>query len=626
MNYRVSAIHTRAIPLRIALCLVITVLLAACLGWNAQAQDSSISPVGIITTTEGSEGYCLSSEESRATNSAQSVNAGTLQITGDIGDIDITDSIPSYGVSSSEITITFQISDRLTGEQAHLISDDSRTVGSISLDSRIGLGALIVQTSSDGENWRTVSCETDVCADGTLNHTLYSPTVPELNVGCRYRVIFAYRTGIKTGTERRFFYESDVYDYTRYTEVYDFRLYSLQAIASTSSTQERTELGATVQVQSADGYQGTVSCDAEDPHSGWELGRFSVGADTVTTDADGTPVFLIQSGEQASLNYTLLQNIDALHGSSSLSILSDSSGYDAKLDASADSFGRGALIIRCTNADGTVDDPIVYTDFLASCASLNSEACILTLGEGDYEVALDYGMESSRMEFFGYHFMPQNSYYRTSFRFSVRYADCPLTLIEHGSEQTLDSCATTESGFYCSVNGAQYLELSVARKVWDENENNLVYTDFFSDISCGTVFLGEGLYEITAHNPVTDVSTGAVIYVGSDPILQDYAASSCSTPLSELRTAYAAAHAETTDADNPQESSTDTGTDIDAAGSITGSILPAVASTHASTAPILSTVMLIAGTLALLTGVVLSMYAVHTVKKHKAPETDQIRK
>ena len=84
---------------------------------------------------------------------------GVFEISGAISSETTKDGVPSYGVDGGTLTFTYKYSDSLLNapeDQTHLVDDKSKTIDGINLDKNIMKGAIIVQTSKDGQIWYTI--------------------------------------------------------------------------------------------------------------------------------------------------------------------------------------------------------------------------------------------------------------------------------------------------------------------------------------------------------------------------------------------------------------------------------------------------------------------------------------
>lgn len=154
-------------------------------------------------------------------------------------------------------------------------------------------------------------------------------------------------------------------------------------------------LGEAVNAGKDTGFSENNEITKKDPHYNWTLGSFSVNGYTRVITDDGNPIFLKTVGDEVVLDFQLEQDIDALNNDKSLMIANDKKAYDNLLYKDETAFGRGALIIRKTDAyqnkKGTSQ---LYTDYLSGVkvgANTQVEIC----EEGDYEVALDYSIRDT---------------------------------------------------------------------------------------------------------------------------------------------------------------------------------------------------------------------------------------
>ena len=115
-----------------------------------------------------------------------------------------------------------------------------------------------------------------------------------------------------------------------------------------------------------------------------------------------------------------------MNNDKSLMIANDKKAYDNLLYKDETAFGRGALIIRKTDAyqnkKGTSQ---LYTDYLSGVkvgANTQVEIC----EEGDYEVALDYSIRDKKITvpFIDKTIRSTYNDYKIYFTFSVRNGNC----------------------------------------------------------------------------------------------------------------------------------------------------------------------------------------------------------
>ena len=285
----------------------------------------------------------------------------------------------SYAVSGDSVTLTYAYNDALLNadiESWHLVDDNTKTVAGITLNSNIKKGAIILQTSKDGINWLTDVKQTNVFADTPVQtESFYSANSIQLANGCYYRLIVAYKTAKKVGENQILFVTTDIINYLKTAEVYEFYLHSTQQ-AHNENVKTKT-LGSVVNTGKDNGYSGSSALTISDPHYGWQIGEFFVSGYTRDTkDDDGTPVFLKNVGDQITLWFNLKQDIDCLNGSDILSISEDVNGYDQYFQTAKTNMGRGTLIIRYTDEKGIKHEPEIYTNYLAANATTSADTVV----------------------------------------------------------------------------------------------------------------------------------------------------------------------------------------------------------------------------------------------------------
>lgn len=285
-------------------------------------------------------------------------------------------------------------------------------------------------------------------------------------------------------------------------------------------------LGEAVNAGKDTGFSEENEITKKDPHFNWILGSFFVDGYTTWVAADdGTPVFLKTLGDDVTLNFQLEQDIDALNNDESLVIANDKKAYDNTLYKDETEFGRGALIIRKTDAyqnkKGTSQ---LYTDYLSGVkvgANTQVEIC----EEGDYEVALDYSIRNKKITVPFLNKTIRSTYddYRIYFKFSVRNGNCMVFPFDVVTGEELTNKATTENGFYLDLAKSRYLEINVKREVLQEGATGLTEdVRFNKPASDGDKYTDEGIYTITVSNQYTEEETVKKIYVGTNNILKAY--------------------------------------------------------------------------------------------------------
>jgi hypothetical protein len=208
------------------------------------------------------------------------------------------------------------------------------------------------------------------------------------------------------------------------------------------------------------GYSGNDSIGMEDPHYGWELGRFVVGGFSSTVKADGMDVFLKNVGDTVRLSFKLDQDIENLNGVDGLAISEDRNGYDQRFQTEKTNFGHGALLVKYTDYRNLDGQPTIYTDYLTGKLQ-GADTEIQLLEEGDYEVALDYEVASPGLV----PFTKTYNNYRLGFRFAVRNGNAMVFPFDVVTGSELPGDSITEAGFRLDLAMSRYLNVGVTKEV-----------------------------------------------------------------------------------------------------------------------------------------------------------------
>lgn len=264
------------------------------------------------------------------------------------------------------------------------------------------------------------------------------------------------------------------------------------------------------------GYSESNSIKEGDPHFGWKLGRFVVSGFT-SRAGDDVPVFLKNSGDQVELSFQLNQSIDSLNGDDKRKISGDGNGYDEYFGIPKTDFGHGALITKHTDYQNASTEPTVSTEYLSS-VKVGADTHIDMYEEGDYEVALDYEIESPGL----LPFRPAYNNYRIFFKFKVRNSNTMMFLFDTATNNELFNGSVTSSGFRIDMAGSHYLDVSVKREVLNSTGDGLTEDVRFNKTATdGAVFEDEGIYTVTVKNPNTgEEATTKKIYVGTNDAMK----------------------------------------------------------------------------------------------------------
>lgn len=292
--------------------------------------------------------------------------------------------------------------------------------------------------------------------------------------------------------------------------------------ASAAEEENKYYMGSAVNTGKDNGYSGSSTIDSDDPHWGWKIGEFYISGYTrQTVDDKGNPVFLKTVGDTVTLWFELQQDISKLNGNDMLSIYGDTNGFDEYFGIPKTDLGKGTLIIRHTDYQNHVSDPVVYTDYLSANLSTGAAVEVQFFEEGDYEVALNYEIREDHIDIFGWNPFPTYHNYRIFFRFSVRNGNCMVYPFDVATGAELTDSSLTENGFYLDLAKSRYLDIDIKKTVRAEGAEGLTEdTRFNKPAKDGEQFTDEGIYTITVHNKYTDQTTTKVIYVGTDDVLK----------------------------------------------------------------------------------------------------------
>ena len=303
-----------------------------------------------------------------------------------------------------------------------------------------------------------------------------------------------------------------------------------------SSDGTKYYLGETVNAGLDTGYSKDDSIGKDDIHYSWELGRFLVSDYTRVSDDNGTPVFLKNVGDEVTLSFNLQQDIDQLNGNADVTIDKDPNGYDERLGVPQQDFGRGTLIIRCTDYQNNRHEPTFYTNYLEG-VSKDADTVVKTFEEGDYEVVLDYSIKNvnhGRLPWVNVEIFPGVTDYTMRFSFKVRNGNCMVYPFDVKTNDELTNTAFTENGFRLDLARSRYLDIDVKKEMLADNGTELVSdTRFNKPARDGEEFTDEGVYTFTVTNRYTGQSTTKMVYVGKDPVLKAHATTG--KPVSEIQ-------------------------------------------------------------------------------------------
>ncbi len=450
-------------------------------------------------------------------NADSELNLGTLSISGDIQKTYDKNGITAYEIADDKIfSLDFKYISSLKNagkDSWHLIKDNKNTVNGVELDKDVDYGALILQTSLDGQSWIENRSFTNFTGDKSFGADQINDI--QLANGCYYRVIAAYKAEKRTKDNKVF----DDYATKKIAQVYEF--YASYKTIDTAPTGEKFYFYAGAKNSEytkktkKNNYAGSEGIDKKDPHYGWDLGYFCLSG--YTDKGDSEDVYLKKVGNKVKLTFHLDQNIKKLNGNGDLKIAVDKDGSDENFKVSSHNMKHGELIIHYTDSENVTEEA-KYSDYLAALASPGADTSIQLFEEGDYEVHLNYAITD-------YDGINSTTYYQTSFKFKIRNANTMVYIFDSKSGAELSNGDVTENGFRIDTAKSSYPKLQVKKEILNNTESGLVEDTRFNGAAAdGEIFTDEGIYTVKAYNRYDDKLEPAVktIYVGSNNILTAY--------------------------------------------------------------------------------------------------------
>lgn len=474
--------------------------------------------------------------------SASAYSVQRFSISGKISDVSTKNGVDSYAVDVEEddnLTIQTKfvgLPESMSSDGWEVVEDSDKEIDTIDLDGKIKDGAYVIQTSRNGKIWVTDVDETLTDyfdSDVKQGDAVYKTNNVQLTSGCYYRIIVAYEIKKQVGSSNILFHQKKEYEYKKIAEVYTFYAYNKKVddeIKKQLMQKQKTadpcvmgDIDDLVRCKESEGYYGSQVIDADDPHKGWEIGKFYVSGYTAKTETtEGTPVILKEVGDRVSLWFNLEQDLNACNGNSKIKVVADPEGTDSQFnDVTIQDFGKGMLFIRKTDYLGnTTTYP--YKNFLEASATPGANTRLDLFEEGDYEVALDYALKYNNTTVLGASVLPKILHYRVSFKFSVRNGDCKLFIRDAKTKMNfINNSNVAENGFYIDLANQRYLDLQLTREVMSDSLDGLVADTKFNGAALeGRMYTDEGVYTIKATNRYTSATTEKKIYVGNTDVLK----------------------------------------------------------------------------------------------------------
>ena len=433
-------------------------------------------------------------------------------------------SIPTYDVKGdkSKITYSFSKTRISSGKDDWIIVDDkSKEVNGEKLDQNILSGAVIVQTSVDGNKWVTDKSMTNIFSGNNTTIELYEPNEVQMSNGCFFRILVVYKERAKVRNSSIFGLDTSSYAYRKRAEVYEFHMTNnSMERAGTQSPEEglnRHEYHEFHEVNKKRGeayaLARTTDMDKNDPHLSWELGYFVINGFSQEVQYNGQDVYLKTPGDKVTLWFKLMEDIDKLNNKDNLSISNDTSRVDSDFNVESNSFRHGALIVRHTNSQGT-PKVNVYTDFLLASTKTGANTKLVINEEGTYEVALDYEIKDSKG-------IGSYKSYKLVCRFSVRNGSSMFYPFDAKTNSELADNSYTKNGFRIDLAKSESLNIKVYRYEIQETPSGIRADQRMNGAKAeSVVYSDEGIYVLTVSNKYADDSTTKTIYVGDSSLIE----------------------------------------------------------------------------------------------------------
>lgn len=372
---------------------------------------------------------------------------------------------------------------------------------------------LYAWTAMDEQDYETALERWDAYKEFSLNNLGYlDPDSIELEAESNYRVAFQRQSEGK--------YNEAI---ERYSQINQYRDAMKQIVscfdkAGINYYWLTRDTGSVFNTGKDNGYKERNQIEPDDPHFGWNLGRFMLSGFTEMSDDGEIPVFIKTPGKnhQLVLWFDLDQDIDCLNGNDKLLIADDINGKDIDLSIGESDFGRGALFIRHIDFrnSGSVQP---YYNYLAASETSTADTRVEIHEEGTYQVVLDYEIQDKDIK----HLYNRINNYRIGFEFEVRNGSGMFYLFDLGTKSELEDYSIAPDGFRVDLAQSHSLSVDYVRKNINQSGSALDVRKS-AKAADGEAFDDGGYYEIK----VTNRETGEVlikhVFVGTSAELEAF--------------------------------------------------------------------------------------------------------
>ena len=256
----------------------------------------------------------------------------------------------AFDIDSLDFSFGYEYSGKLLDKSDTdwcLVSCKDKSVDGIKLEKEIGYGCMIVQTSSDGVDYRTVDSIPNLFSDYPSGiKDVYQLMPEEVLSGTFFKVIIAYQTHKKTGESNVLFVHNDNYDNRYHVEIYDFYVgFDNPSVGLYSMVVKENNLGVVPKIYENTKeflYEGIVESNKM-AFGQKSLGNYSIGGQftNVNTQSDVSEIKSASKEIVFSYSYNGLLDVE----DSVWTITDDSAKKVGDIDIGG-KVGKGAVIFQ----------------------------------------------------------------------------------------------------------------------------------------------------------------------------------------------------------------------------------------------------------------------------------------
>ena len=194
------------------------------------AEESFLEVIGSVFEFDKKSSYEIT-DAAGAVQSRHDNTYGKFSVQAEMAGIKEEDGMLKVGVRGGTVGFYYSYGDGALYEDARsgdwvLMKDTGKKIDGMKMDSKIGKGTILLQSSEDGSSWNTVLTQTDAFEETPYRaHPIYSANIERFAQGSYFRVIVVYKEQRLTETKKILFFDIDKYEYRKKAEVYEFYLY-----------------------------------------------------------------------------------------------------------------------------------------------------------------------------------------------------------------------------------------------------------------------------------------------------------------------------------------------------------------------------------------------------------------